>query len=238
VPGAAELDPGATRGDRLDVLIVEDQLSHAVATISTIERLKAATGRDVTVVAAVEHGDVIAHPDRFAADVALVDAMRHPNRRLSDPAGLPFAGLDVAQALHEQHPRCRVVGYSTDAGRPAVNIAFREVPSVAAVYDQAALVQHLDEVLWGDPVHQVDLPDAGTYAQLGVTPDARLWEAVRFARQRPDTWEAVARVHGYLAIPKRTRAHLNKYLPELVPMPGATTYRAYLEVLREVAGFA
>lgn len=236
--GASDVDPGAARSARLRVLIVEDQLSHASATMATIKRLEATSGRSADLEAVVEHHEVVDRPDRFAADIALVDAMRHPNRTHVDPAGLPFAGLEVAQALHDRDPTRRVIGYSTGATRPAVNIAFRQVPSVVAVYDQAALVAHLDEVLWGSThPHQVPPPVPGL-RPAGPRSRGTAVGRIRFARDREDTWEAIARVHGYLAIPKRTRAHLFKYLPELLPMPGATTYRAYVEVLRQVAGFA
>lgn len=225
-------------GATTSVLVVEDRVSHAHVTMGRILDARGPDGRTARIAGVMDHTQALAGAVRAEPDVALVDAMRHPHDLRDDPAALGFAGLAIAQALHDHAPRCRVVGYSSMAHRPAINIAFRELPNVVAVYDQAALLAHLPEILWSDDhAHQVPAPTAEDYAALGLAPGARLWEALQFAMGRDDTWEAVARVHGYRGIESRTREHLNKYLPELVPMPGARTYRAYVELLRAVAGF-
>lgn len=221
------------------VLIVEDRVSYTQSALGRAVRVVGPGGRRAEVVAALDHGQVLGGVAHCNPDVALVDAMRHPDDLLADPSVLRFAGLPIAQLLHEEVPGCRVVGYSAHAEQPWINIAFREVPSVAAVYGQASLVEHLDEVLWSDGhPHQIPPPTAADYQALGLGPEAQLWSALRLAMERPDTWEAVARVHGYRGIENRTREHLNKYLPTLLPMREATTYRAYVDLLRRVAGFA
>jgi len=232
------VDRGSDDRRATRVLIVEDQLSHAHVTMARVLEARGPRGLTARLAAVMEHAEALDHAARPAPDVALVDAMRHPNDLRDDPGALGFAGLAIAQALHDQLPSCRVVGYSSAARQPAINIAFREVPNVVAVYDQAILAEHVDEALWSDDhPHQTPPPTVDDYAVLGVSPEARLWEALRFVMRREDTWEAVARTRGYLGVAKRTREHLNKHLGPLLPMPDATRYRAYVELLREVAGF-
>lgn len=186
----------------------------------------------------MDHRQALTAATKVAPDVAIIDAMRHPHDLRDDPHALGFAGLEIAERLRDQVPECRVIGYSAVAQRPAINITFREVPNVAAVYDQAALIAHMPEALWSSSMeHQVAPPTLSDFAALGLAPSARIWAALQFVMARDDTWDAIARVEGYRRIESRTREHLNKYLPRLIPMPGATTYRPYVELLRAVAGF-
>lgn len=223
------------------VLIVEDRLSHAYTTASRVRHVAGPDGRRAEVIAALEHRPALARVHALVEnglDVALIDAMRHPDDLRAHPGTMAFGGLEVAAAIADADPRCRIVGYSAQAHSPRVNVTFREIPSVAAVFDQALIVDHMAEALWSDRCpHQVPPPDEYDYAALGTTRDARIWEAIQFVRQRPDTWEAVARTLGNRGVEARTREHLNKYLPDLIPMPDAVTYRAYVEMLRTVAGF-
>lgn len=223
------------------VVVVEDRLSHALITATRVRQVPGPDGRSAEVIGAMEHRHAVERADDLAADgvdVALVDAMRHPDDLRADPGAMAFAGLEVAEAIHRATTECRIVGYSAHAAAPRVNVVFRQVPGVVAVYDQALLVEHMAEALWGDGLaHQVPPPDGDDYAALGTTPEARIWDALRFVRERPDTWEAIARTKGHRGVDARTREHLNKYLPDLVPMPDAGTYRAYVELLRGVAGF-
>lgn len=231
---AQDDDVAATR-----ILVVEDAFAHAHVAMARILETRGPDGQAARIAAVMDHTQALEHAARTVPDVALIDAMRHPHDLHTDPGALGFAGLAIAQTLFDEVPRCRVVGYSTAAHRPAINIAFRELRNVVAVYDQARLLDHLPEALWSDDVpHQVPPPTADDYAALGLLPRARVWAALQFAQEREDTWEAVARVQGHRGIASRTREHLNKYLPELMPMPEATTYRPYVELLRAVAGFA
>ncbi len=221
------------------VLVIEDKFSHAHVTMERILEARGPSGRRAQVAAVMDHTRALVEAARVRPDVALIDAMRHPHDLRDDPGALGFAGLAIAQALHDGVPGCRVIGYSSVAHRPAINIAFRDVPNVVALYDQAALIEHLPEVLWSEHLeHQVPPPGAEDFAALGLQPGARLWAALQFVMARDDTWEAVARVRGYQGIESRTREHLNKYLPDLMPMSHASTYRSYVELLRAVAGFA
>lgn len=223
------------------VLIVEDRLSHTYTTASRVRQVVGPDGLRAEVVAALEHGPALTRVPALVEDgldVALIDAMRHPDDLRAHPGTMAFGGLEVAAALAEADPGCRIVGYSAHAHAPRVNVTFREIQSVAAVFDQALVVDHMVEALWSaECPHQVPPPDEYDYAALGTTPEARIWDAIRFVRQRPDTWEAVARTLGNRGVEARTREHLNKYLPDLIPMPEASTYRAYVELLRSVAGF-
>lgn len=243
--------PAADGGD-LRVLIVEDRVSHA-NTLAAAVRRAGSGNASVDVVGVTDHvgilredpGDPLTRfrlvPEVVAAapDVVLIDAMRHPHDVERLPGALPFAGLPIAQCISEALPGCRSIGYSSMARRPRVAIPFHQVPGVVAVYDHASLIDNVAEALWSaDPTHCEPAPDDDDFAALGLAPGAAVWEALRFVMRRRDTWEAVARVHGYLGLENRTRAHLNKYLPELMPMPGATSYRPYVELLRTVAGFA
>lgn len=213
-------------------------MSYAQVALRQVARATGPDGQGAEIVAALDHGQALEGAVGLRPDVALVDAMRHPDDLAAEPGALRFAGLPIAQALHEEVPACRVVGYSAQARQPAINIAFREVPSVVAVYDQAVLAEHVAEAIWSEALpHQVDPPVEDDFRALGVAPGACLWAALRFVMSRPDTWEAVARTKGYRGIENRTREHLNKYLPALLPME-ATTYRAYVELLRKVAGFS
>lgn len=227
----------ATSGRAVRVLIVEDGLAAVHLIRSCLDRAMGPSGQRVTEAWALDHAAALrSTPEDL--DVALVDATRHPNDRVVDPSVPLCAGLEVADRLAATDPSCRVVGYSVRARDPVLNIAFRELANVHAVYDMEGLVDHLAEALWSDePIHQVSPPTEDDFRSLGLLPGARLWEAVKVARRRADTWEAVAATQPHLGIEKRTREHLNIHLAPLLPTPEPVTYRHHVAVLRAVCGF-
>jgi len=226
-------NPGGTR-----VLIIEDGLAALRLLRNALGAAMGPNGERVGAVQFADHSSMLDPMTTIDHDLVLVDAHRHPNDRAADPGVSLLAGMEIAQRIQDRRPETRVIAYSAHAQRPGVNISFRQVPVVRALYDVGTLHDNMAEAAWSSTFeHQVAPPSDSDFAALGLLPGARVWEAMQLAMARPDTWEAVARTRAYQGLEKRTRDYLNARVGPLLPTPRPVTYRHYVEVLREIAGF-
>lgn len=225
-------EPGDRTGT--SVVIVEDQLHMAKVMERKLRTIRGPQGEIVTEVKIIDPNDFF-DATLGRVDVAFVDAYRHENGMFRDPNLPKFAGLWVAHSLSTLRPTPRIIGYSARAEYPEVNIPFRDVWGVSAVYTEFNLVDHLAEALWSeDCVHQVHLPTSDDYAELGLLPGADVFRALRMARASEEAWATVAAGGaGSQAVRRLFRDHI----AEALPMPGPVRFRPMSKVLARVAIF-
>lgn len=202
-----------------------------------LRRVAAHEGRAVELTV-LSHGEVDGSGVLPPFDVVLVDAYRPWQDRRLDPLLPLFSGLWIARRAARWRPTPRIIGYSAGAHRPEVNIPFREIPGVLAVYDAFELVDHLPEVLWGERFeHEVRRPGPDDYRTLGVDPSAQIFLALDIARRNDEAWEVVARPHGYVPASVNVRRYFRDKVGPHLPLTEPGNYRALVRVLRQVAGF-
>lgn len=171
-------------------------------------------------------------------DVVLLDALRSDGDRAANARLSRFAGLEVAHELASRGWTGRLVGYSAWATHPAINIGFRELPIVDAVYDSSVLATHVAEALWSEEApHAVPRPTEEDFASLNLRPGARPWEALRVTMAHPTAWEAVLGYRSIARLDSNTRDWINDHLGDLLPLdlPRKQRWRQYAEILNQLA---
>lgn len=227
----------------VQVIVVEDHKPFIDALRRAFHHLDVAHPGRAHLAAVVDPEEAIGRHDWQGVDAVIVDAYRHETPWTVPPSSSRFTGLDIADAIHRSAPGTRVVGCSAWAGTPEVNITFRQVAGVVAVYEKAALVEHLDEALWSDDhPHQVPAPTDADHDRLGVAPGAQVWAAILAMRKvqardrhpHGDAWERVAVTEPGRQIADRTREYIKDRVAPLLGITGHGNHRAVVAVIQRV----
>jgi hypothetical protein len=215
------------------VVLIEDGLTMATDLFHQLRSLIGPSGQRVRLLETFDHDRALRWGRWPEADVVLLDAY-FSDRQRRDPSASMFAGLEVAERLSTCQPMPKVIGYSGLARRPEVNIPFREPGSVVALFDLVGLVDNLGSAIWDTvPVGKLKEPVPADYEALGVSPNARIAEALSLMRQRPERWEVIAGIEKNRNPPPKVREFVNDRIRPLLGIE-EPYYRLAIEVLRRV----
>lgn len=185
----------------------------------------------------MDHQETLEQPAKRVleqADVIVVDCKDRGHQQV-DPSASQLASLDVLDRLSALGCSARVYPYSTDMGRPAVNIPVREYAIVSAALTVPQLLVGLPGLLAGHPPDaEVPPPADADYDRLQVGRKARVATAHQLMKRRPDAWELVWQRRSP-APTRATRAWVNRNVGPLLDVHRPDC-RHVVSVLRQVAG--
>lgn len=225
------------------ILVVEDRVSFGLA----LQKALVDNGVPRPSINRVDHVSCLRMMElqRSPSELLLLDAYDLDGQQ-EDPTRSRLAAADVLLRLQDAadvRPVPRVIVYSLQIDEPRVSVPLREFSGLVDGYFAAEdLADAMGAIIQGGRLTgQAPAPTAADYELLGVTPEARICELLRWMRtidrydNRQEVWLDLVCAQSARNPSRAVRARIGRAAERLLGWPSGTDYRDVIELAREVA---